>query len=153
MQCKKCGSRNEKGDEFCRKCGEPVASEVETTITLSPVEIEEEFGELEVSSAEEPILIVKKGPYIGHRFNLTKEEVTLGRDPASDIFLDDVTVSRHHARINVSEDKVSIIDVGSLNGTYVNQERIEETRFLKTNDELQIGKFKLIFLSKEARDI
>ncbi|MBE0447601.1 MAG: FHA domain-containing protein [Actinobacteria bacterium] len=150
MRCKKCGSVNERGDETCRRCGELLISEADTTMTLSPIETEEEFGEVDISAAEEPVLIVKKGPYIGQRFNLTKEEITLGRDPASDIFLDDVTVSRHHARINVLGNSVDIVDVGSLNGTYVNRERIEETRPLKSNDELQIGKFKLIFLSKEA---
>ncbi|HZD59792.1 MAG TPA: FHA domain-containing protein [Anaerolineae bacterium] len=152
MQCKKCGSRIEKEDEYCRKCGELLASDVETTITLSPFETEEESGEIEVSAIEEPVLIVKKGPYVGHRFTLTKEKVTLGRDPASDIFLDDITVSRHHARIEVLGDTVNITDVGSLNGTYVNQERIETARPLKSNDELQIGKFRLVFLSKEARE-
>jgi len=150
MWCKKCGSNNEIGDEACRKCGEPLLPEAETTISLSPVELEEEIREVELSAAEEPLLIVKKGPYVGQRFSLSKEEVTLGRDPGSDIFLDDVTVSRHHAKITVDEDTVGIVDVGSLNGTYVNQERIEEARTLSSNDELQIGKYQLVFLTKKS---
>ncbi len=70
---------------------------------------------------------------------------TAGRHPDSDIFLDDVTVSRRHAEIVVVGDGFLVRDVGSLNGTYVNRERIDEAP-LANGDELQIGKFKLVFL-------
>ena len=151
MDCSKCGSTIEQGSEFCRRCGAPAkpASEADTTMTLSPVEVEEELRQIELPSAEGPALVVKKGPFIGQKFDLAKREITLGRDPNSDIFLDDVTVSRHHAKIVVSDDSVTIIDVGSTNGTYVNNELIEERRILFSNDELQIGKYKLVFLDKK----
>ncbi len=151
MQCKKCGSVNELGAETCRKCGEALKPgfEAETTISLPPIDIEEELSEIKLTGEAGPVLIVKKGPYIGHKFNLTKDEITLGRDPGSDIFLDDITVSRNHAKITVDKNSVSIEDAGSLNGTYVNQEIIEESKILNSDDELQIGKFKLVFLSKK----
>ncbi len=151
MQCKKCGGINEVGAEICQQCGEALGPgfEAETTVLLPPIDIEEELSEIKFAGEDGPVLIVKKGPYIGQKFNLAKDEITLGRDPRSDIFLDDITVSRNHAKITVNRDAVSIEDAGSLNGTYVNQEIIEEPKILKLDDELQIGKFKLVFLFKK----
>lgn len=151
MDCSKCGSKVDKDAKFCQSCGAPIkrTNDAETTMALSPVEVEEEYGRIEIAAAEGPILVVKKGPFVGQQFNLNKNEITLGRDPNSDIFLDDVTVSRHHAKIIVSDDSVSILDVGSLNGTYVNNDLIEERRILFSDDELQIGKFKLVFMDKK----
>jgi len=151
MQCAKCGTINEINSEVCQKCGaflDP-SLELETTISLSPVEVDEEDKEIVVKPEEGPLLVVKKGPSSGQKFSLTTGEVTLGRDPASDIFLDDITVSRHHARIMVDKNSVQIVDVDSLNGTYVNRELIEGPKILESNDELQIGKFKLLFLSEK----
>lgn len=151
MQCTRCGTINEINSEVCQKCGaflDP-ALELETTISLTPIEVDDEDKEIVVRPEEEPLLIVKKGPSSGQKFSLTTGEVTLGRDPASDIFLDDITVSRHHAKIVVDKTSVRIIDADSLNGTYVNRELIEGPRLLESNDELQIGKFKLIFLSEK----
>ncbi len=150
MQCGKCGSTNKDSAEFCNKCGEPLvdAQEIETTISLSPIEVEEEYREIKIAPTEGPILVVTKGPFIGQKFNLAKDEVTLGRDPSSDIFLDDVTVSRNHAKITMG-DAVTIVDAGSLNGTYVNQQCIEGATELESDDEIQIGKFKLVFVAKK----
>ncbi|MCL6472161.1 MAG: FHA domain-containing protein [Firmicutes bacterium] len=152
MRCKECGSTVERGLEFCQQCGAALddkTDKLETTLSLPRIDIEEGLDNIDVSTEEGPILIVKKGPYIGQKFTLTKDEITLGRDPESDIFLDDITVSRYHAKITVSEDSVSIEDAGSLNGTYVNQIIIDEPTLLKSDDELQIGKFKLVFLSRK----
>lgn len=151
MQCSKCGNINDNSAEFCQKCGAAIehALEIETTISLTPIEIEEEYGEIDLIPTEGPILVVRKGPFIGQKFNLSKNEITLGRDPNSDIFLDDVTVSRNHAKISMEDDSVSVIDAGSLNGTYVNQEIIDGPTELESDDELQIGKFKLVFLAKK----
>lgn len=151
MDCRKCGSKIDAGSEFCQACGAAVnpAKEVDTTLALSPVEVEEEYKELEIGLAEGPALVVKKGPFIGQKFNLAKKEITLGRDPNSDIFLDDVTVSRNHAKIVTSDDSVTVMDIGSLNGTYVNQELIEERQVLFSGDELQIGKYQLVFIDKQ----
>jgi pSer/pThr/pTyr-binding forkhead associated (FHA) protein len=92
-------------------------------------------------------LIVASGHQAGTRYAITSDLVTVGRHPDSDIFLDDITVSRHHVELTVSAMGYGIRDVGSLNGTYLNGERIEDSEALLTNgDELQIGKFKLLYL-------
>lgn len=90
------------------------------------------------------LLVVLRGPNTGARFLLDDDEVTSGRHPDSDIFLDDVTVSRRHARFTREQGHFVVRDIGSLNGTYVNRERIDEAR-LTTGDEVQIGKYRLVF--------
>ena len=90
------------------------------------------------------LLIVLRGPNTGARFLLDDTEVTTGRGPESDIFLDDVTVSRKHAVFSREDQGFGVRDVGSLNGTYVNKERIDQAA-LRTGDEVQIGKFRLVF--------
>ena len=90
------------------------------------------------------LLLVLRGPNTGARFLLDDLEVSTGRHPDSDIFLDDVTVSRKHALFIGSEQGYIVRDAGSLNGTYVNRERIEEAH-LHTGDEVQIGKFRLVY--------
>ena len=102
-----------------------------TTITLTPVEAAGEVGdeEVTVSVGDVPqglgLLVVKRGPNAGSRFVLGTGKTTIGRHPDSDIFLDDVTVSRRHAEIYHDDDAFTAVDVGSLNGTYLNRERIE----------------------------
>jgi pSer/pThr/pTyr-binding forkhead associated (FHA) protein len=96
------------------------------------------------------LLVVLRGPNAGARFLLDSDEVSTGRHPDSDIFLDDVTVSRKHATFRREGDEFLVRDVGSLNGTYVNRERIDEAA-LKTRDEVQIGKFRLVFYAGAAR--
>ena len=96
------------------------------------------------------LLVVLRGPNTGARFLLDSDEVSSGRHPDSDIFLDDVTVSRKHATFRREQDDFLVCDVGSLNGTYVNRERIDEIS-LKTGDEVQIGKFRLVFYAGVAR--
>ena len=93
------------------------------------------------------LLVVRRGPNAGARFLLDHDVTTSGRHPDSDIFLDDVTVSRRHAEILQGKDGYRLRDVGSLNGTYLNRERIESEAPLQNGDELQIGKFKLVFFS------
>jgi pSer/pThr/pTyr-binding forkhead associated (FHA) protein len=96
------------------------------------------------------LLVVLRGPNAGARFLLDADEVSTGRHPNSDIFLDDVTVSRKHAAFRRKGDAFLVRDVGSLNGTYVNRERIDEVA-LKTRDEVQIGKFRLVFYAGAAQ--
>jgi pSer/pThr/pTyr-binding forkhead associated (FHA) protein len=96
------------------------------------------------------LLVVLHGPNAGARFLLDADEVSTGRHPNSDIFLDDVTVSRRHATFRREGDVFLVRDVGSLNGTYVNRERIDEAT-LKTRDEVQIGKFRLVFYAGAAQ--
>lgn len=92
------------------------------------------------------LLVVKRGPNAGSRFLLDQETTTAGRHPESDIFLDDVTVSRRHAEFRMNDGEFEVVDVGSLNGTYVNREP-KNSQLLSTGDEVQIGKFRLVFLA------
>jgi pSer/pThr/pTyr-binding forkhead associated (FHA) protein len=154
--CNRCGHRNPEGSNFCSSCGAVLerlagADPAVTTITLAPVETAGEVGEEEitVSVGDVPagtgLLVVKRGPNAGSRFTLGPAETTIGRHPGSDIFLDDVTVSRRHAEVHHHGAAFTVNDVGSLNGTYLNRERIEQAD-LHSGDELQIGKFRLVFL-------
>jgi pSer/pThr/pTyr-binding forkhead associated (FHA) protein len=95
------------------------------------------------------VLLVKRGPDAGARFVLDADVTRVGRHPESEIFLDDITVSRRHAEFSRRGASFVLRDVGSLNGTYVNRERVEETA-LSDGDEVQIGKFKLVFRSSAA---
>ena len=92
------------------------------------------------------LLVVRRGPNAGSRFLLDTDVTTAGRHPDSDIFLDDVTVSRRHAEFHRDVGTFTVRDVGSLNGTYVNRERVESAT-LNNGDEVQIGKFRLVFIA------
>jgi len=150
--CNNCGHRNPPGANFCSSCGSPLdVRGEEHTLTLAPVDADA-GGEEEVAVGLDDlpegtgVLVVKRGPGAGSRFVLDSEEVSAGRHPDSDIFLDDVTVSRRHASIVRGADGYRVRDAGSLNGTYLNRERIEEAK-LANGDELQIGRFKLVFVA------
>jgi pSer/pThr/pTyr-binding forkhead associated (FHA) protein len=91
---------------------------------------------------------VQRGPNSGSRFLLDKDVTTAGRHPESDIFLDDVTVSRRHAEFHRATEAFTVRDVGSLNGTYLNRERIDEAA-LANGDEVQIGKYRLVFFASQ----
>ena len=97
-------------------------------------------------SAGTALLVVKRGPNAGSRFLLDQATTSAGRHPDSDIFLDDVTVSRRHAEFRLGDNEFQVVDVGSLNGTYVNREPVDSA-VLANGDEVQIGKFRLVFLS------
>lgn len=112
---------------------------------------EEPLTGVEAMPAGTALLVVKRGPNAGSRFQLDKDLVSAGRHPDSDIFLDDVSVSRRHAEFRRAGDGFEVIDVGSLNGTYVNREPIESSP-LTGGDEIQIGKFRLVFLTGSAPD-
>ena len=151
MVCSKCGHRNPEDAHFCANCGNPLQEE--TTVSFTPIDAEEEGGaeagapqsELEAGQA---LLVVQRGPNAGSKFLIDKDATTAGRHPESDIFLDDVTVSRRHAEFRREDGRFSIHDAGSLNGTYVNRQRVEQAQ-LANGDELQIGKFKLTFFMGE----
>jgi pSer/pThr/pTyr-binding forkhead associated (FHA) protein len=151
VYCTRCGHPNKDEARFCANCG--AALQDDTTLGISPVEIEgegaEEFpfpeDELEAGQA---LLLVKHGPNAGSTFLIEADVTRAGRSPDSDVFLDDVTVSRKHAEIRRTPDGFFIHDLGSLNGTYVNRERVDVTK-LASRDEVQIGKFKLVFFAGE----
>ncbi|MDQ3897416.1 MAG: FHA domain-containing protein [Actinomycetota bacterium] len=155
--CTNCGHRNALRAKFCSSCGSAleVDSGEETTITFAPVDATGEIldddlalavGELPETTA---MVVVKRGPNAGSKFVLEGDVTRAGRHPDSDIFLDDITVSRRHAEIHRSADGYVVRDAGSLNGTYLNRERIEEAP-LSNGDELQIGKFRLVFFAGGA---
>jgi pSer/pThr/pTyr-binding forkhead associated (FHA) protein len=151
--CNNCGHRNPTSANFCSSCGGVLGPHTsDTTVTLHPVDAQGEAGddELAVTLPDRPsgagLLVVKRGPNAGTRYVLDSDVTRAGRHPESDIFLDDITVSRRHAEFVGRDGVYSIRDVGSLNGTYVNRERIEEA-ILATGDEVQIGKFKLVYLA------
>ena len=153
MYCTNCGHKNPEGSNFCSSCGTPLkeATAVDTTITFMPGELEADLEEEIHISPEEleggrGVLIVKRGPNAGSKFFLDADVTMIGRHPDSNIFLDDITVSRRHAEIRRADGAFSLHDVGSLNGTYVNRDRVEESS-LRSGDEIQIGKFKLVFLA------
>ena len=156
MFCNNCGHRNPDDAKFCSSCGAPLpGSADDTTVTFQPVEgggeaAEEEVG---VTMPELPhgtgMLVVKRGPNAGSKFMLDEDVTRAGRHPESDIFLDDITVSRRHAEFVRRDRGYLVRDVGSLNGTYLNRERIEESE-LASGDEVQIGKFKLVYLAGAA---
>jgi pSer/pThr/pTyr-binding forkhead associated (FHA) protein len=148
--CARCGHDNEGGANFCSSCGAPLSpTEDETTATLAIEDRLELEGELGAVLAELPagmgMVVVQRGPNAGSRFSLDRDTTTVGRHPESDIFLDDITVSRRHAVIRRDRDGYDVNDAGSLNGTYVNHERVE-TAVLRHLDELQIGRFVLTFM-------
>jgi pSer/pThr/pTyr-binding forkhead associated (FHA) protein len=153
--CNNCGHRNPPESNFCSSCGAALAPNTDTTISFLPEDPSGDPSEEEINvpagdlAEGTGVLVVKRGPDAGARFVLTAEITRVGRHPDSEIFLDDVTVSRRHAEFRREGAHYVVADVGSLNGTYVNRERIE-TATLKGGDEVQIGKFKLVFLSTSA---
>jgi pSer/pThr/pTyr-binding forkhead associated (FHA) protein len=124
---------------------EQIETGAEAEVTLSKAD----QATVDALRAGTALLVVLRGPNTGARFLLDDDEVASGRHPDSDIFLDDVTVSRKHAIFRREGDTFVVRDVGSLNGTYVNRERIDEVA-LKTGDEVQIGKFRLVFYAGKA---
>jgi pSer/pThr/pTyr-binding forkhead associated (FHA) protein len=153
--CTRCGHRNPGDANFCSSCGAALEATPPEDRTMSHEAIDpdtlttpEDGAVYAVDDLPEGMgmLVVHRGPGAGSRFVLDQDVVSAGRHPESDIFLDDVTVSRRHAELVRSGDGYFVRDVGSLNGTYLNRERIEEAR-IGNGDELQIGRFKLVFVS------
>ena len=162
--CTACGKQNPDDARFCANCGTKLlgddaaapADEATATISigtpsekadtsdrhLSPVDA----AAVDALPAGSAMLVVQKGPSAGSRFLLDQDEVTAGRHNDSEIFLDDVTVSRRHAEFRRGPEGYRVSDVGSLNGTYVNRDRIDKL-VLKDSDEVQIGKYRLVFFA------
>jgi pSer/pThr/pTyr-binding forkhead associated (FHA) protein len=159
IYCTRCGQANPDDARFCLHCGTMLVrggaerpGETTSTISLGGDAPEADYDEFTDQAGQEQLppgtalLVVRRGPNAGSRFLLDHDITTAGRHRDSDIFLDDVTVSRRHAEFYRRGDRFSVRDVGSLNGTYVNQERIEEAP-LTGGDEVQVGKFRLVFLT------
>ena len=162
MHCTRCGHQNPEGSRFCAQCGSALSPErVGESTSIIPKVGGEDSGEqaevgesaadahagaVESLPAGSALLVVKRGPNAGSRFLLDQEVTTAGRHPDSDIFLDDVTVSRRHAEFTRAAQGYLVRDVGSLNGTYVNRDLVDEC-LLRHGDEVQIGKFRLVYFS------
>jgi FHA domain len=155
LHCPECGFLNVEGANYCQKCGAYLNPQTEgkqgepTTATyrvgetgeLIPVDVEE------IAEKGAALVIRSGGGRVGESFPLERDRMTIGRRPDSDVFLDDVTVSRDHALLVRRNGEFYLDDLGSLNGTYVNRRRIESHR-LADGDELQVGKYKLTFLQR-----
>ncbi len=150
--CNDCGHRNRTESNFCSSCGSTLDLAVDHTITLTNVDplldapgaADDVQVDLGTVPADCGVLIVRSGAQAGERFALRGAVTRLGRHPDSEIMLDDITVSRRHAEVERTALGYVARDAGSLNGTYVNQQRLEEV-LLSQGDELQVGKFRLIF--------
>jgi pSer/pThr/pTyr-binding forkhead associated (FHA) protein len=148
VYCSECGFQNPEAANYCSRCGALLSkgeASAETTQTFSAAELEhldnEDFG------LEGPALVVRAGGgRAGESFKPTGERTRIGRSPDCEIFLDDVTVSRHHAVLIARDGGFVVEDQGSLNGTFVNRKRIE-TAPLAEGDELQIGKYRMTFIA------
>ncbi|MEI2809972.1 MAG: FHA domain-containing protein [Nocardioides sp.] len=164
--CTACGNQNPDDARFCSHCGTklvsaPAVEPIDSTATIT-------FGGRETTETSDrqldpidaaavdalppghALLVVQRGPGAGSRFLLDADLVLAGRHPESEIFLDDVTVSRRHAEFRrTGATGFTVSDVGSLNGTYVNRDRID-TASLRDGDEVQIGKYRLVYFSGHA---
>lgn len=163
--CPQCGHESREGSNFCPQCGAKLSSGApsETTHTIPavtedtraqathefPTEVRHAIRDLPAGSA---LLVVEHGPDEGARFLLDTDETSAGRHTDSGIFLDDVTVSRHHATFTRSGRTFSVRDLGSLNGTYVNRRLVEGQVSLRNGDEVQIGKYRMIYCAPEVSE-
>jgi pSer/pThr/pTyr-binding forkhead associated (FHA) protein len=154
MFCSECGFRNREGARYCTRCGAALVDapdDAGSTVVMRP---DEGADTQAVPPSSRPgagsggtLTVHQGGGREGERFELDGEApLSLGRDPDSDLFFDDVTVSRRHALLEPSPEGIWIRDCGSLNGTYVNRRRIERV-LLDDGDEVQVGKYRLTFLA------
>ncbi|HEX2857644.1 MAG TPA: FHA domain-containing protein [Propionibacteriaceae bacterium] len=159
LVCRACGHSNPDSSNFCSNCGERlVATGSDNTRVIAAVT--EDTGHQPELSQEEieavhslpkghALLIVERGPDAGARYLLDTDLVTVGRHPQSDIFLDDITVSRHHVNFRRTPEGMIVEDQNSLNGTYVNRTLVDGSALLRPGDEVQIGKYRMVYFVSE----
>ena len=149
IYCPECGFQNPEAANYCARCGARLVrpDESETTMTFTPEDAEDEGLSLPEGVGGPALVVRSGGGRAGETFALDNEQITVGRSPDCEIFLDDVTVSRKHALLVRSGERFTIEDAGSLNGTFVNRRRVERHE-LDNGDELQIGKYRLTYLSR-----
>ena len=163
MNCEQCGQQVPEDANFGPPCGAPLGDgeqaagdgggdrtdDTTAAIELGEFDPQHEVLDLPELAAGTGMLVVVRGPNAGSRFLLDRPETSVGRHSDADIFLDDVTVSRRHAVLRQTDGGIEVADNGSLNGSYVNGDRVED-RLLATGDEVQIGRFKLLYVSGGA---
>lgn len=141
IACPVCSVLNVAGANFCTACGAELPVEEEVATGSYPLIGVDVPGEGEVGQ-----LVITRGSTAGARYALTEPVTQIGRHPESGIFLDDVTVSRRHAEVRQADDGQYLLsDAGSLNGTYLDGDRIEEAA-LREGAQIQVGKFRLVFV-------
>lgn len=150
--CAKCGAVADLGDNFCAKCGNLLPHSGDTTTSIPVIQDElitelsdEQLKDVAALRPNTALLIVTRGANSGAQYLIDEDSVQVGRHPKSDIFFDDVTVSRRHAEFRRHSGNIWLTDLGSLNGTYVNRTLIDDEVALRQGDEVQIGKFRLVF--------
>ncbi len=167
--CSHCGSQNAENARFCSQCGSPLTAPTEPAAALTDATATITFGAQAAQEADDraslnpadaaavdalpsgsALLVVQRGPGAGSRYLLDSDLSTVGRHPESDIFLDDITVSRRHVEFRRQDGGFRVHDVGSLNGTYVNGDRVDDAE-LQNGDEVRIGKFRLIFFASDEK--
>ena len=152
--CNSCGHRNPPNASFCSSCGAVLDMPDERTLVIAKVDPMQDLpgpsdnatirlGDID----EHAVLVIRSGDLIGNRFTLSKDITQIGRHQDSDILLDDITVSRRHAEVVRTSKSLIVRDLGSLNGTYVNQSLVDEFA-LQHGDELQVGKYRMVLFSK-----
>jgi pSer/pThr/pTyr-binding forkhead associated (FHA) protein len=154
VYCTNCGHLNPEGANFCASCGSPLAAAGgDRTLRMLPVDPQQDAPgpqddvvvDIDEATAGSGALVVRAGATAGHRISLDLPLTRLGRHPQSDVSLDDITVSRRHAEIErLADGGYEVRDAGSLNGTYVNRERVD-VGALHDGDEIQVGRFHLAF--------
>lgn len=150
MMCPNCGAERPAGDHFCGACGSPLPDTGQATQTTGQI-----LAPLD-SGATPPGAVPRLGPALavrmaggrtGEFFALVETVTTMGRSPDCDIFLDDITVSRVHAEVRAEVGGHVLVDDDSTNGTYVNRRLIDKPEILADGDEVQVGKFRLVFIA------
>jgi pSer/pThr/pTyr-binding forkhead associated (FHA) protein len=165
--CSRCGSQNALDARFCNHCGHALESSsipAETTATITfgtttprpDADERAALNDADAAAADalpagSALLIVQRGPGAGSRYLLDTDVVSAGRHPESEIFLDDITVSRRHVEFRREGGTYSVHDVGSLNGTYVNRDRIDDA-VLQNGDEVRIGKYRLVYFASASAE-
>ena len=156
LSCPACGHQVTESSNFCPHCGASLAKVSGDTTRVIPAVVDDvtvdelsadDRAAVEALPEGSALLLVPHGTNAGARYLIDADVTTAGRHPRCDIFLDDITVSRQHARFVRSEGQVWVSDENSLNGTYVNRALIEDAVALRRGDEVQIGKFRMVFFA------
>lgn len=150
MKCRECGQEVQSDAKFCSNCGAALQESSGDTTTMLAAVAEEHEHELSSEDLEavrglsgaDALLIINPGGSDSARVLINSDITTVGRHPRTDVFLDDITVSRNHAKFVREGRDIYLEDQGSLNGTYVNRKLVDSRVRLQQDDEIQIGKYR-----------